>query len=211
VDTPSARYRAEGQATAPQAGRRPGGREGLPAVCSRPGVGGAERMALMVPLPPPASAGCSRRAFLAASAGLALLAAGCTSGSPGAPVVSTEEADRLAEQVTVQEAVVAAYAAATTADPALALSDLAGQANDQLDRLRAAAPSSTSSPAAPSSASSSAAPAAPPGGDVRSWLREQVAGAAASHAVACARQTGARAALLGSVAAGLRGHEAALA
>jgi hypothetical protein len=46
---------------------------------------------------------------------------------------------------------------------------------------------------------------------VRTWLREQVTGAAASHAAACARQTGARAALLGSVAAGLRGHEAALA
>jgi hypothetical protein len=154
-------------------------------------------MAVMVPLPPPAPVGCSRRAFLAASAGLALLAAGCTSGSPDAP----------AGQVAVQEAVVAAYAAATTADPALALSDLAAQATDQLDRLRAAAPSSTSSPAA----SSSAAPAAPPGGDVRTWLREQVAGAAVSHAAACARQTGARAALLGSVAAGLRGHEAALA
>jgi hypothetical protein len=169
-------------------------------------------MAVMVPLPPPAPAGCSRRAFLAASAGLALFAAGCTSGSSGAPAVSTEEADRLAEQVTVQEAVVAAYAAATTADPALALSDLAAQATDQLDRLRDAAPSSTSSPTASApAAASSAAPAAPPGGDVRTWLREQVAGAAASHAAACARQTGARAALLGSVAAGLRGHEAALA
>jgi hypothetical protein len=171
-------------------------------------------MAVMVPLPPPAPAGCSRRAFLAASTGLALLAAGCTSGSPGAPAVSTEEADRLAEQVTVQETVVAAYAAATTADPALALSDLAAQATEQLDRLRAAAPSPTSSAAASLSspaASSSAAPAAPPGGDVRTWLREQVAGAAASHAAACARQAGARAALLGSIAAGLRGHEAALA
>ena len=157
----------------------------------------------MSPLPTPAPAGCSRRAFLAASAGLALLAAGCTAGSPGAPAVSTEEADRLAGQVAVQEAVAAAYAAATTADPALPLSDLAAQATEQLDRLRAAAPSSTSSPAASSSA--------PPGPDVRTWLREQVAGAATSHAVACTRQTGARAALLGSVAAGLRGHEAALA
>ncbi len=161
----------------------------------------------MSPLPTPAPAGCSRRAFLAASAGLALLAAGCTAGSPGAPAVSTEEADRLAGQVAVQEAVVAAYAAATTADPALPLSDLAAQATEQLDRLRAAAPSSTSSPAA----SSSAPPAAPAGGDVRTWLREQVATAAGSHAGACARQTGARAALLGSIAAGLRGHEAALA
>jgi hypothetical protein len=162
---------------------------------------------VLVPLAPPAPAGFPRRAFLAASAGLALLAAGCTAGSSGAPAVSTEEADRLAGQVAVQEAVVAAYAVATSADPALALSDLAAQAGEQLDRLRAAAPSSTSSPAA----SSSAPPPPPPGGDVRTWLRQQVGGAAASHAAACARQTGARAALLGAVAAGLRGHEAALA
>ena len=161
----------------------------------------------MVPLPPPAPAGCSRRAFLAASTGLALLAAGCTSGSPGAPAVSTEEADRLAGQVAVQEAVVAAFAAATTADPALALSDLTAQAAEQLDRLRAAAPSSTSSPAA----SSSAPQTAPAGGDVRTWLRDQVATAASAHARACAQQTGSRAALLGSIAAGLRGHERALA
>ncbi|HYX94886.1 MAG TPA: hypothetical protein VE823_07455, partial [Geodermatophilus sp.] len=127
----------------------------------------------MAPLAPPAPAGFPRRAFLAASAGLALLAAGCTAGSSGGPAVSTEEADRLAGQVAVQEAVVAAYAVATTADPALALSDLAAQAGEQLDRLRAAAPSSTS-PAA----SSSAPPSPPPGGDVRTWLREQVAGAA---------------------------------
>jgi hypothetical protein len=164
-------------------------------------------MGAMAPLPTPAPAGFSRRAFLATSAGLALLAAGCTADSADAPAVSTEEADRLAGQVAVQEAVVAAYAAATTADPALPLSDLAAQATEQLDRLRAAAPSSTSSPAA----SSSAPPAAPPGGDVRTWLREQVATAASAHAAACARQTGARAALLGSIAAGLRGHEAALA
>jgi hypothetical protein len=164
-------------------------------------------MGVMVPLAPPAPAGFPRRAFLAASAGLALLAAGCTAGSSGAPAVSTEESDRLAGQVAVQEAVVAAYAVATSADPALALSDLAAQAGEQLDRLRAAAPSSTSSPVA----SSSAPPPPPPGGDVRTWLRQQVGGAAASHAAACARQTGARAALLGAVAAGLRGHEAALA
>ncbi len=161
----------------------------------------------MAPHSAPAAAGSSRRAFLAASAGLALLTAGCTAGSPGAPAVSTEEAERLAGQVAVQEAVLAAYAAATTADPALALSDLAAQATEQLDRLRAAAPSSTSPPAA----SSSAPLTAPAGGDVRTWLREQVTAAASAHARACAQQTGARAALLGSIAAGLRGHEAALA
>ena len=161
----------------------------------------------MAPLPTPAPAGFSRRALLAASAGLALLAAGCTAGSADPPAVSTAEADRLARQVAVQEAVVAAYAAATTADPALALSDLAAQATEQLDRLRAAAPSSIASSSAPSSAP----PAAPAGGDVRTWLREQVATAASAHAAACAQQTGARAALLGSIAAGLRGQEAALA
>ena len=161
----------------------------------------------MAPLSTPAPAGFSRRAFLATSAGLALLATGCTPDSAEAPAVSTEEADRLAGQVAVQETVVAAYAAATTADPALPLSDLAAQATEQLDRLRAAAPAATAAPAA----SSSAPPPPPPGGDVRTWLRQQVAGAAASHAAACARQTGARAALLGAVAAGLRGHEAALA
>ncbi|MDP9430419.1 MAG: hypothetical protein M3Q47_16870 [Actinomycetota bacterium] len=161
----------------------------------------------MVAVPALAPAGLSRRALLAASAGLALLAAGCTAGSTGAAPVSTEEAERLAGQVAVQEAVVAAYAAARTADPTLALSDLAAQAAEQLDRLRAAAPSSTSSPAAPSSAP----PAAPAGGDVRTWLHGQVATAASAHAQACAQQTGARAALLGSIAAGLRGHEAALA
>jgi hypothetical protein len=180
-------------------------------VCSRPGAGGAERMGAMVPLAPPAPAGLPRRAFLAASAGLALLAAGCTAGSSDTTAVSTEEADRLAEQVAVQEAVVAAYAAATTADPALALSDLAAQAGEQLDRLRAATASPAASAVPSPAASSSAPPAVPTGGDVRTWLRGQVAGAAAAHAAACARQTGARAALLGSVAAGLRGHEAALA
>ncbi|SNS07253.1 hypothetical protein SAMN06893096_101697 [Geodermatophilus pulveris] len=164
----------------------------------------------MAPTSAPVPAGPSRRAFLAASAGLALLAAGCTAGSPGAPAVSTEEADRLAGQVAVQEAVVAAYAAATTADPALALSDLAAQAAGQLDRLRAAAPSATSAPA-PSAASVPVPPAPPPGADVRGWLRGQLAGAAAAHAQACTGQSGARAALLGSVAASLRGHEAALA
>ncbi|TFV47185.1 hypothetical protein E4P43_15620, partial [Blastococcus sp. TF02A-35] len=50
-----------------------------------------------------------------------------------------------------------------------------------------------------------------PGGGAQAWLRAQVAVAATSHAAACLGQTGARSALLGSVAAGLRGHEALLA
>ncbi|MGY1642362.1 hypothetical protein ACI782_14735 [Geodermatophilus sp. SYSU D00703] len=170
----------------------------------------------MSPSSPPAPRGLSRRAFLAASAGLALAAAGCTGGSDD-PAVDAERADRLAAQVPVQEAVVAAYAAATAADAVLAgeLGTLARQATEQLDRLRAAAPSATSSAAASSSrapaSASAAAPAPPPGADVRGWLRDQVAAAAGSHADASVDQSGAAAALLGSIAAGLLGHEAALA
>ncbi len=151
------------------------------------------------------SAGLSRRRFVAGAAGLALLAAGCTSaGSDGGATARTPvEDDRLAGQVPVQETVVAAYAAAAAADPALGgrVAALAEQAGAQLERLREAAPAATA--AAP-------APAPPAGGDVLGWLRAQVGTAAASHAAACVDASGARAALLGSVAAGLRGHEAAL-
>jgi hypothetical protein len=106
----------------------------------------------------------------------------------------------------VQAALVAAYDAAAAADPALggAVAPLAEQARTQLERLRDAAPAATASASAP-------APAPPAGGDVRGWLRGQVAAAATSHTGACVDTAGARAALLGSVAAGLRGHEAALA
>jgi hypothetical protein len=123
-------------------------------------------------------------------------------------VVTTAQADSLAAQVAVQESVVAAYAAAGAADPALkaAVAELANQAGKQLERLKAAAPSAGSSSSA---ASSSAAPAV--GADPKGWLREQIAGAARSHAAACIEQTGARAALLGSIAAGLRGQEVRLA
>ncbi|MGY1739775.1 MULTISPECIES: hypothetical protein [unclassified Blastococcus] len=162
-------------------------------------------------LPPPASRspGLSRRTFLAGTvgaAGLALLA-GCT-GDDGADAdaLTPEQADRLAAQVGVQEAAVAAYAAAAAADPALGgqVAAQAEQAMAQLDRLRAAAPGATSS--APAEAGGP-----PPGGDVRGWLREQLAAAAGAHEAACADQVAARAALLGSVAAGLRGQEAVLA
>ncbi|MGY1700139.1 hypothetical protein [Geodermatophilus sp. SYSU D00766] len=155
-------------------------------------------------------AGFSRRRLLAGATGLALLAAGCTSGedgggSAGEAARSAEQDDRLAGQVPVQEAVVAAYDAAVAADPALGgrVTPLAAQAREQLDRLREAAPTATAPPTAP-------APAPPAGADPLGWLREQVAAAAASHADACLDASGARAALLGSVAAGLRGHEAAL-
>jgi DNA segregation ATPase FtsK/SpoIIIE-like protein len=150
--------------------------------------------------------GFSRRTLLAASAaGLALLATGCSSSTDEREQVTTEQADELAAQVAVQEALVAAIAAAGSADPALAaaVTDLATEAEEQLQRLKAAAPGGS---ATPSSA------ATPPGApDARAWLRGQVSTAATSHAAACLDQSGARAALLGSIAAGLRGHDGRLA
>jgi hypothetical protein len=156
--------------------------------------------------PRPPLPGFSRRTLLAVSAaGLAALVAGCS--SPPADereTVTSEQADELDAQVAVQETLVAAFAAAGAADPALgtAVAELAAQADEQLTRLRAAAPDASSS------ASSAAAPA---GGDVRAWLRGQVAAAANSHATASVDQSGARAALLGSIAAGLRGQDGRLA
>jgi len=160
----------------------------------------------MPPIPSSRPPGFSRRTLLAASAaGLALLSAGCTS-SPGGEreQVTSEQADELAGQVAVQESLVAAFSAAGAADPGLAadVAELAAQAGEQLDRLRAAAPGSSTAPA------SSSAPPAGPG--ARAWLRAQVASAAASHAAACLEQSGARAALLGSIAAGLRGQDGRL-
>ncbi|WP_255708882.1 hypothetical protein [Blastococcus sp. KM273128] len=150
----------------------------------------------------------TRRTLLVASAaGLAVVATGCTSSSPVAErdTVTGAQASELAEQVAVQETLVGAYGAAFAADPALAAAagSLAEQAGVQLDRLRDAAPGSTPSATPPAGT--------PPPGDPRAWLRSQVAAAASSHADAALEQTGARAALLGSIAAGLRGHEARLA
>lgn len=167
----------------------------------------------MRPAPAPGAAAFSRRRFLAA-AGLLALTAGCTATERKKPQVSTAQTDRMARQVTVQEGLVASFAAASAADPRLGaqVADLAGQARQQLDRLRAAAPSAArSSTPASASASGSAVPAPPPGADVRSWLRQQVAAAATSHADACLDQSGARAALLGSISAGLRGQDSRLA
>ena len=158
----------------------------------------------LTPCPPPP--GFSRRTLLAVSAaGLAALVAGCS--SPPADereTVTSEQADELDAQVAVQEALVAAVAAAA-ADPALGtdVAELAAQADEQLTRLRAAAPD------AEAPASSSAV--SPAGGDPRVWLRGQVAAAATSHATASVDQSGARAALLGSIAAGLRGQDGRLA
>ena len=161
----------------------------------------------MTPLPSSAPRGFSRRTLLAASAaGLALVAAGCTSSPPDErEQVTGEQADELLGQVGVQETLVAAYTAAGAADPALAgaVADLAAQAGEQLERLRGAAPGAT-----PSSTS----PGTPPSpAEARPWLRAQVATAATSHATACVNQSGARAALLGSISAGLRGQDGRLA
>lgn len=149
-----------------------------------------------------------RRTLLAASAaGMALLATGCTapSGADEREKATDEQADELAGQVAVQAALVAAIAAAGAADPALAgaIADLTTQAGQQLERLRAAAPGSSGSP--------SASPTPPSPAEARGWLRGQVAATATSHATACLDQSGARAALLGSIAAGLRGHDGRLA
>jgi hypothetical protein len=167
-------------------------------------------MTLTAPSSPPRpwDRALTRRTLLAASAaGVVLLAAGCTS-SPAVDrqdLVTDEQADLLADQVTAQAALVAAIEAAGTADPALAAAvpDLAREAGAQLERLRAAAPGS--------SPPGSTAPAPPSPAEARAWLRAQVAATATSHASACLDQSGTRAALLGSIAAGLRGHDGRLA
>jgi hypothetical protein len=149
----------------------------------------------------------TRRSLLAGSAGLALLVAGCTSSAGGRQdaAATSRQADALAGQVRVQETLVAAYTAAGTAAPALAtqVADLLAQARQQLTRLKAAAPGTGPT----KSRASSAAPAGVPAGqDPKAWLRTQVSSAADSHGAACLAQSGARAALLGSIAAGLRGQ-----
>jgi cellulase/cellobiase CelA1 len=103
-----------------------------------------------------------------------------------------------------------AYAAVAVADAAVGqqVAPLAEQARTQLTRLEAASPGSGSSSSSSPTASSSASDV---GADPRAWLRQQVTAAADSHAGACLQQSGARAALLGSLAAGLRGHAARLA
>ncbi|MCZ2859907.1 hypothetical protein [Blastococcus sp. VKM Ac-2987] len=162
----------------------------------------------MPPTLPLAPRAFSRRTLLAVSAaGLAVAAAGCTSAPPvdERDTVTSAQADELAAQVAVQATLVEAYERAFEADPALAATagDLGTQARAQLDRLRAAAPGSSPSATAP--------PETPPPGEGQAWLRAQVAVAAASHAAAALGQSGGRAALLGSIAAGLRGHDARLA
>lgn len=159
--------------------------------------------------PHPGRRAFSRRTLLvaASAAGFAVVAGGCTSSSPveERDTVTAAQADELAAQVGVQETLVRAYELAFDADPELAAAagGLANQAGEQLDRLRAASPGSSPSATSP--------PDAPPPGEGQAWLRAQVAVAATSHATAALGQTGGRATLLGSIAAGLRGHEARLA
>ena len=159
---------------------------------------------------PAAVPGLSRRSFLAAAtaAGVTLLASACTSSTEdaGEPVTAAQ-VDLLADQVAVQQTLVDAYAAAAAANANFGrqIAPLADQAREQLDRLRAASPGSSSSSAAASPS------AADVGADPRTWLREKVTATADSHAAACLQQTGARAALLGSIAAGLRGSAVRLA
>src|SRR4051812_44324364 len=97
---------------------------------------------------PASSRGLTRRGLFAGSAGLALLVAGCTSssGQRRDAAATSRQADALAGQVAVQESLVAAYAAAGAASPALAaqIAPLQSQAQQQLTRLKAAAPSAGS-------------------------------------------------------------------
>jgi hypothetical protein len=154
----------------------------------------------------------SRRTLLVATlAGTAVVAVGCTAdaGDP-ADAVTEVQADQLSAQVAVQTALVAAFDRAFAASPALAAAaaGLADQARQQLERLRAAAPGSGPSSSGATS-SAAAAPLDPAG--ARGYLRTEVARAADAHATACPGFSGARAALLGSITAGLRGQDGQLA
>jgi len=160
----------------------------------------------------------TRRGLLvAALAGTALVAAACTGdGGDAADAVTPAQADALDRQVAVQTTLVQAYDQAFAAAPELAAAaaPLAQQARDQLTRLRRAAPGSAGRSTAGSPAAGSAGSAGAVGPDAagaRAWLRTQVAAAAAAHAAACPGFSGARAALLGSIAAGLRGQDGQLA
>jgi hypothetical protein len=157
----------------------------------------------------------TRRALLAAVlVGTAAVAAGCTSSDgDAADAVTPAQLDQLADQVAVQTALVAVYDRVSATSPAIAtaVAVLAAQARAQLERLRAAAPGL----GATSAAGSSPAPVEPTvpadAAGARAFLRTEVDRAAAAHAAACPGFTGARAALLGSIAAGLRGAAGQLA
>jgi hypothetical protein len=159
----------------------------------------------------------TRRALLAAAlVGTAAVAAGCTSSDgDAADAVTPAQLDQLADQVAVQTALVAAYDRVSATSPAIAtaVAVLAAQARAQLERLRAAAPGLGATSAAGSSpAPAPVEPTVPAdAAGARAYLRTEVDRAAAAHAAACPGFTGARAALLGSIAAGLRGAAGQLA
>ncbi|MGY2081377.1 hypothetical protein [Modestobacter sp. SYSU DS0657] len=159
--------------------------------------------------PVPRAGAFSRRTLLAAAlAGTAATAMACTAGDGGDPAdaVTPQQADQLAAQLTVQQTLVRAYDQAFAADPELAAAaaTLAQQARTQLDRLQAASPRATGSSAPPTGGG-------PDPAGARAWLRTQVVAAADAHAAAAPTFSGARAALLGSIAAGLRGQDGLLA
>jgi len=162
----------------------------------------------------PAGAFTRRTLLAAAVVGTAAVAAGCTSSSEedAADAVTPAQVDQLAEQVAVQTALVAAYDRASATSPAVAteVSVLAAQARAQLERLQAAAPGPGAGAAASGPAPAEPVLPADPAG-ARAFLHAEVGRAAAAHAAACPDFTGARAALLGSIAAGLRGAEGQLA
>jgi hypothetical protein len=162
--------------------------------------------------PSPAGAFSRRALLVAAAAGTAALAAGCTNGAEQDPAdaVTPAQADRLAAQVGVQEQLVADYAQALAASPQLATTatGLAGQAREQLDRLRSAA--AQPSPSSGATAGTSAAGVVPADG-AAVWLQARVTAAADAHTQACPDFTGGRAALLGSIAAGVRAQAGQLA
>ena len=91
----------------------------------------------------------------------------------------------------MQEALVAAFAAAAAADPALGadVAELAAQADEQLDPAAGGRPRRRGPGIVVGRVTAGRGPAL--------WLRGQVAAAATSHATASVDQSGARAALLG--------------
>lgn len=173
------------------------------------------------PARPVAAGALTRRSVLLAAGAVPVLGAlaACTGSPPGADAVTPQQVDRLAGQVAVQAELVAAVEAVLAAAPdlAAAVPAVADQCRAQLRRLQDAAPTVTGSPTASGTAAGTAAgtatgtatPTVP--GDPRAELRTRLTAAADSHATACLDFTGARAALLGSIAAGLRGQLVVLA
>ena len=84
------------------------------------------------------------------------------------------------------------------------MAELAAQAGEQLERLKAAAPGGPRTPRVGRPGAGGRRPSP-------RWLRGQVAAAATSHATACVDQSAAGRRCSGSIAAGLRGQDGQLA